>query len=155
VLVVGETSTWPLTAPPVEKPTPVQLVALVLLHARLLEPPRAMVSGVAVSDAVMAGPTVIVKSAESFAPPEPSQSTEYWVVVVGETGTLPATAPPVAKPVPVQVVALELLQVSTPEPPRGIDEKSAVRNAVTPPPTATEAFAVVLVAPPGPVQMTE
>jgi hypothetical protein len=103
----------------------------------------------------MAGPTVIVKSAESFAPPEPSQSTEYWVVVVGETGTLPATAPPVAKPVPVQVVALELLQVSTPEPPRGIDEKSAVRNAVTPPPTATEAFAVVLVAPPGPVQMTE
>ena len=74
VLVVGDTSIWPLTAPPVEKPMPVQLVAFTPLHSRLLEPPSAIAAGVAVSEAEMAGPTVIVKSVESLAPPDPVQS---------------------------------------------------------------------------------
>ena len=77
------------------------------------------------------------------------------VVVVGVTWTLPTTAPPVAKLVPVQVVALALLQVSWLEPPSGMLVTSALSSAVTSPPTATVAFTVELVAPPAPVQKTE
>ena len=74
MLVVGETETLPLAAPPVEKPVPVQLVALVLLHASVLDPPEAMALGVAVREAVGAGPTVTIALAGALvAPPAPVQ----------------------------------------------------------------------------------
>ena len=76
-MVVGETATLPLAAPPVAKPVPVQLVAFVLPQASVLDPPRAMVPGVAVRDAVGAGPTVTVALAGVLvAPPAPLQVTE-------------------------------------------------------------------------------
>jgi len=77
VVVVGETETLPLAAPPVEKPVPVQLMAFVLPQASVLDPPSAMVSGVAVSDAVGAGVTVtVVLTGVVVAPPAPVQVTE-------------------------------------------------------------------------------
>jgi hypothetical protein len=67
----------PLVAPPVEKPTPVQLVASVLDQSRSLAPPSGMALGVAVSVAVTAAPTVTVALAVLLvAPPAPVQVTE-------------------------------------------------------------------------------
>jgi len=77
VVAVGETETLPLAAPPVMKPVPVQLVAFVLLHASVLDPPAAMVPGVAVSDAVGEGVTVTIALAcRLVAQPPPVQVTE-------------------------------------------------------------------------------
>jgi hypothetical protein len=77
VVAPGETPTVPLVALLVEKPMPVQLVALVLLQLRSLVPPGAIVSGVAVSDAVTTSPTVTVAVAGGLvAPPAPRHVTE-------------------------------------------------------------------------------
>jgi hypothetical protein len=66
-----------LGAPPVSKPVPVQLVASVLLHVRSLEPPRAIVVGLALSVTVTGGPIVSVAFAGGLvAPPLPLQVTE-------------------------------------------------------------------------------
>ena len=77
------------------------------------------------------------------------------MVALGVTWIEPLASPPVEKPVPVQVVAAVLPQVSSLVPPSGIVVKSAIRLAVTAAPTVTVAPAGTLVAPPAPVQVTE
>ena len=146
----------PLGEPPVEKPVPAQLVALVLPQVRSVEPPIGTVSGLAESVAATAGITVMVWPAGVLAaPPEPEQVTTYSVVAVGATSTLPLVAPPVSKPVPTQLVASVLDQVSWLVPPTGIVEKSAESVAVTAAPTVTVVFAARLCAPPAPEHVTE
>ena len=77
------------------------------------------------------------------------------MVAVGVTGTLPALRPPVSKPVPAQPVASVLLQVSTLDPPRAIDDGSAASVAVMAGPTVIVVPAGALVAPPAPVHTIE
>ena len=156
VVTPGITATVPFTAPPVENPTPVQLVASVLLQVKSLEPPSGMSVGTAASAAVTAGPTVIVCAAgELVAPPAPSQVTEYTVVTRGDTETAPLVRPPVEKPVPVQLVASVLPQVSWLVPPSGIWSRSAESVATTAAPTVTVASTGVLTAPPSPSHTRE
>jgi len=74
VVTPGETGVLPAGASAVSKPMPVQLVALALPQSRSLEPPSAIVSGSAVSEAVTAEPTVTVALAGVLvAPPAPEQ----------------------------------------------------------------------------------
>jgi hypothetical protein len=75
-------------------------------------------------------------------------------VVVGETCTEPFAWPAVSKPVPTQLVALPLLQLSSLEPPGAIESGVAVSETVTAAPTTTVALAGWLVAPPAPVQLS-
>jgi hypothetical protein len=77
------------------------------------------------------------------------------VVALGVTCALPLARPPVEKPVPAQLVALPLVQVSVLVPPSGMAVGDAARFAVTGGPTVTVAPAGVLVAPPAPVQLSE
>jgi hypothetical protein len=77
------------------------------------------------------------------------------LVTAGETWTLPLAAPPVEKPVPVQLVASVLDHVRSLAPPSAIVVGDAPIVAVTAAPTVTVALAGVLVAPPAPVQVTE
>jgi hypothetical protein len=76
------------------------------------------------------------------------------MVVVGVSWTLPLVAPPVVKPVPVQLVAFALVQARSLLPPSGTEEGVAVRVTVTAGPTVTVTLAGVLVAPPGPPQVS-
>jgi hypothetical protein len=134
----------------------VQLVAFELPQVSVLEPPCAMDVGEAVTVATTAGPTVTVAAAGALAaPPAPVQVTEKAVVALGVTVSVPLVAPPVAKPLPVQLVASVLFQVSRLLPPLAIVVGDAVRVAVTAAPTVTVAFAGALVALPGPVHVTE
>jgi hypothetical protein len=155
-VTVGEIEMLPLGAPPVEKPLPTQLVALVLLQARSAEPPIGTALGVVVNVAETASITVTVTSSGVLvAPPAPLQVSEYTVVVVGETASTPETASEVSKWVPVQDVAFWLLHDSSVVPPSGKLRKSALRLAVTAGPTLMVCWAGALVAPPAPVQVTE
>ena len=83
-----------------------------LLQVSVEELPLVIVVGLALNEAVAADPTVTV--AEAIAP---LQFTEYVVVEVGLTEAVPLVAPPVEKPVPVQLVVWVLLQVRLDEPP--------------------------------------
>ena len=121
---------------------PLQLVAFVLDHVRSLEPPSAIVSGAAASEAVTGAPTVTVALAGALvAPPAPVQMTEYAVVTVGETETLPLGSPPVLKPVPTHADASVLPQVSVLVPPGAIVGGAAASVAVGAGPTTTVAAA--------------
>ncbi len=74
---VGETAVVPLGAPPVSNPVPVQLVASVLLQVKSLEPPRAIVVGLALNVTATRGPIVSVAFAGGLVvPPLPAQITE-------------------------------------------------------------------------------
>jgi hypothetical protein len=76
VVVVGETGKEPLAAPPVAKPFPTQLVALVPFQVSVVVPPSAIAGGVAVSVAVTLPPTVTTAWATGLvAPPFPLQVT--------------------------------------------------------------------------------
>jgi hypothetical protein len=155
VVAVGETDAVPAAAPAVSKPAPVQLVALTLLQVSSLLPPIAMTSGSALSRAVTGPPTVTVASAGLLAaPPAPVHVSEYVVSTFGETDTLPSVAPAVKNPVPVQVVALALDQLSVLEPPSAMAVGSADSAAVTAEPTVTVVLAGRLIAPPAPVHVT-
>ena len=73
----GLTTRFPEVAPAVSKPVPLQLVAAVLLHCSVLEPPAAIAVGVALSIAVGAAVTVTFALALLLgAPPAPLQTTE-------------------------------------------------------------------------------
>ena len=74
-------------------------------------------------------------------------------MVVGETCTEPFVAAPVSKPVPTQLVALPLLQLSSLEPPGAIASGVAVSATVTAEPTTTVTLAGWLWAPPAPAQV--
>ena len=155
VVAAGETETLPLGASPVAKPTPVQLVALPPLQESVLEPPCAIASGVAVSVAETAAPTVTVTEAGLLvAPPAPVQVTEYAVFAVGETGAEPLAAPPVVNPVPRQLVAFDPFHCRVAVPPSAIAGGVAVSVAVTLLPTVTMAWATGLTAPPVPLHVT-
>ena len=64
VVTDGVTASEPETAPLVEKPLPVQLVAFVLLHVSVEELPKTIDAGVAVSVAVGRGGACVVALAE-------------------------------------------------------------------------------------------
>ena len=71
---VGETTIEPLVVPPVEKMSPLQLVAPPAPNqVSVLEPPDAIVSKSAVSDAVTACPTATVTKSDAMAPPSARQ----------------------------------------------------------------------------------
>ena len=140
----------------------VQLVAFELAQVSWLVPPSGIAVGTAESDAVTAGPTVTVAVAGALvAPPAPLQVSVYVASTVGVTVTVPpsiARAPFQAGSCAleaVQLVAFELPQVSSLEPPSAIAVGVAERAAVTAGPTVTVAFAAGLVAPPAPVHVTE
>ena len=76
-------------------------------------------------------------------------------MVPGVTGVLPAGAPAVAKPVPVQPVAFVLLQVRSLVPPSAIVAGVATSEPVTGPITVIVRSAGALVPPPAPSQVTE
>ena len=108
VVESGFTVSVPEVAPPVEKPDPlpVQEVVFAELQVRVDAPPEPTEVGDAERDAVGAGAAFTVMTCVSLAvPPEPVQDRVYVVVVEGDAVTEPETAPPVAKPVPVQDVA--------------------------------------------------
>ena len=152
MVVVGETMALPLVASPVEKPVPVHTVASVLLQVSWLLPPSGINAKSAPSVAVTAGPTVTVAPAGALvAPPAPSHTTEYAVVLAGETGTVPLASPPVSKPVPVQPVASVLLQVRSLDPPSAMVSGAAPSVAVMAGPIVTVALSAAW--PPGPVHV--
>jgi hypothetical protein len=159
--MAGDTLRVPFGAPPVSNPVPVQLVALALPHSRSLEPPSAIVSGVAVSEAVTAPPTVTVAVAGALiAPPSPAQSSWYVAVTLGETASVPPSidcAPLQSGSwtlLAVQLVAFALPHVRALAPPRAIASGDADNEAMTAPVTVTVTEAGALVAPPAPAQLS-
>ena len=76
------------------------------------------------------------------------------VVEVGETSTLPSTEPMVLKPLPIQLFALPLDQVSVVVPPEAIDTRLALRVTATSSPTVTPTLDSP-VPPPRPTQVIE
>jgi hypothetical protein len=76
VLAVGVTSAVPVSAPPVRKKSPLQLVALpVPSHDSVLVPPGATSGRLAEMPTITGGPTVTVTEAVSVALPAPLQVT--------------------------------------------------------------------------------
>jgi hypothetical protein len=133
----------------------VQLVALLTSHSSSLEPPCAIVVGVAVSETVGRGAIVtVVLTGGLIAPPPPAHDIEYVVVAAGETAMLPLVAPPVEKPVPAQVVAFALDQLRLLVPPAPMVPGVADSWAVTLPATLMVTLAVGLTAPPAPTQIS-
>jgi len=141
-VLVGETASVPLVAlVPVQPPVAVHDVALVEDHVSLELPPAVMPVGLAdrltVGVGVAAATVTVVLTTEDV-PAAPLQDSEYDVVVVGATETLPVVAlAPVQPPVAVQAVALVDDQVRVTLPPLvmlvELADSDAVGAALVPP----------------------
>jgi hypothetical protein len=105
-----------------------------------------------VRTAVTGGPTSTVTTEVSIALPSPTQVSVYVVLLAGATDWLLFVLPPVLKKSPVQLSALELVQVKSDDPPSAMKVKSAVRLAITGGPTTTVRFDES-VAPPAPMHV--